>query len=81
MCASEVIGELARRQSEQVPVAMAVQCDLVPGGCDLGGERAPLLDLLADQEERCRDGSLVEHVEDRHGALGMRAIVECQNDM
>jgi len=55
---------------------MAVECDLVAGGGDLGGELWPALDLLADEEEGCLYAGRAKPVEHGRSGLRMGSIVE-----
>jgi len=61
-------------------VPVAVQRDLVPGGCDLGRERRVALDLLTDEEERCACVRSAEQLERRRRSFRVWAVVECQRD-
>ncbi len=55
---------------------MAMECDLVAGGGDLGGELWPALDLLASEEEGCLYAGRAEKLKHGRSGLGMGSIVE-----
>ena len=55
---------------------VAVQGDHVALAGDLGRERRPPLDLLADEEERGLDARRRQHLEHRRRALGVGTVVE-----
>src|SRR5207248_6130067 len=78
--AVEVVREAAGRTSEEQRVPVAVQGDLVAGGCDLGRERWIALDLLADEEECRARVRGPQQLERRRRALRMRPVVERQCD-
>ena len=78
--ACEVVADRTGRAAQEQEVAIAVDADLVPRGGDLGRQRRPPLDLLADQIEGRAHAGAVELPEHGRRPLAMRAVVERQCD-
>ena len=77
---AEVLLELAFGEPQLQPVAMAVKGDPVARAVDPGCQGRSTEHLLPNQEEGRAGAVACQQLEDRRGALGVRAVVEGECD-
>lgn len=73
-----IVQEHSGGQPQRIAMAMAVQLDPVSGRDDLGDQRRPALDLLADEEKGRSGAGLAEDLEHDRRALWVRTVVEAE---
>jgi hypothetical protein len=76
----EIVCRLPAPHPELEAMPVAVEGHNMAACVNPGRQLGALLDLLADQEEDRLEAGLAEELEHRRGPLGMRSVIEAEND-